>query len=102
VRKAFCPPDNARFNPVLDWARKLIFAREGEFVVTRTPDHGGDMRFTSPEELDQAFIDGKLHSADLKNAVADWLVDTLAPCRAAFASPEQQALIAELDELITR
>jgi tyrosyl-tRNA synthetase len=102
VRKAFCPPDNARFNPVLDWARKLIFAREGEFVVKRTPDHGGDMRFGDPDELDEAFLDGKLHSADLKNAVADWLVDTLAPARAAFASPEKHALIAELDELITR
>ena len=102
VRKAFCPPDNARYNPVLDWARKLIFAREGEFTVKRGADHGGDMRFGSPDELDQAFLDGKLHSADLKNAVGDWLVDALAPCRAAFASPEKQALIAELDALITR
>ncbi len=102
VRKAFCPPDNARFNPVLDWARKLIFAREGEFTVKRTPDHGGDMRFTAADEVDQAFLTGALHSADLKNAVADWLVDTLAPARAAFAPPEKQALIAELDGLITR
>ncbi len=102
VRKAFCPPDNARFNPVLDWARKLIFAREGEFVVKRSADHGGDMRFGDADELDRAFLDGALHSADLKNAVADWLVDTLAPCRDAFASSEKQALIAELDELITR
>jgi tyrosyl-tRNA synthetase len=102
VRKAFCPPDNARFNPVLDWARKLIFAREGEFTVRRTADHGGDTRFTSPDELDAAFLSGALHSADLKNAVADWLIDTLAPARAAFASPEKQALIAELDALITR
>jgi tyrosyl-tRNA synthetase len=102
VRKAFCPPDNARYNPVLDWARKLIFARDGEFVVKRSPDHGGDMRFGDADELDQACLDGKLHSADLKNAVADWLVDTLAPCRAAFAAPEKQALITELDELITR
>ena len=102
VRKAFCPPDNARFNPVLDWARKLIFAREGELVVRRSADHGGDMRFADADELDQAYLSGALHAADLKNAVADWLVETLAPARAAFASKDAQALIAELDALITR
>ena len=29
VRKAFCPPDFAAFNPMLDWQRKLIFPRDG-------------------------------------------------------------------------
>jgi tyrosyl-tRNA synthetase len=102
VRKAFCPPDNVEFNPMLDWARKLIFARDGEFRIARTADHGGDLRFTSPEETDESYMSGALHPADLKNGVADWLVETLAPAREAFASPERQALIAELDELITR
>ena len=102
VRKAFCPPDNARYNPVLDWARKLIFARDGEFIVRRSPDHGGDTRFGDAAELEEAFLSGALHSADLKNAVADWLVDTLAPARAAFASKDAQSLIAELDTLISR
>jgi tyrosyl-tRNA synthetase len=102
VRKAFCPPDSVQFNPMLDWVRKLVFPRDGEFRIAREERHGGDLRFTSPDEVDEAFAAGKLHSADLKNGVADWLVETLAPARAAFASPEKQALIAELDELITR
>jgi tyrosyl-tRNA synthetase len=102
VRKAFCPPDNARFNPLLDWARKLIFAREGELIVHRSADHGGDMRFGDADELDAAFLSGALHPADLKNAVADWLVETLAPAREAFASKDAQALISELDSLISR
>jgi tyrosyl-tRNA synthetase len=102
VRKAFCPPESAAFNPMLDWARKLIFARDGQFVVRRSADHGGDMRFGAPEEADEAYVAGKLHPADLKNGVADWLVETLEPARKAFASSEKQALIAELDGLITR
>ena len=65
-------------------------------------DHGGDLRFTSPEETDEAYLDGALHPADLKNGVADWLVETLEPARKAFESPEQQALLAELDALITK
>lgn len=102
VRKAFCPPENVEFNPMLDWVRKLIFARDAEFRIARTADHGGDLRFTSPEETDQAYLSGALHPADLKNGIADWLVETLAPARQAFASPERQALIAELDGLISR
>jgi len=102
VKKAFCPPDYPRFNPMLDWARKLVFAREGEFRVARSEAHGGDLRFSSHEELEQAYAGGALHPADLKNGVADWLVETLAPAREAFASKDAQALIAELDALITR
>ena len=99
VRKAFCPPDSVTFNPMLDWARKLIFARDAEFRIARTPDHGGDVLFGDAAELDEAFISGRLHSADLKNGIAEWLVEALAPARSAFASPEQQALIVELEEL---
>ena len=102
VRKAFCPPDSVRFNPMLDWVRKLVFTRDGEFRIARSADHGGDLRFTDPAEVDEAYISGALHPADLKNGVAEWLVDTLEPARAAFAAPEQQALITELDELISR
>lgn len=102
VKKAFCPPDHPRFNPMLDWARKLVFAHDGEFRVARSEAHGGDLRFTSPEELEQAYTTGALHPADLKNGIADWLVEILAPAREHFSSPERQALIAELDQLITR
>lgn len=100
VRKAFCPPDSAAFNPMLDWARKLIFPREGEFRIARSPDHGGDLRFTSPEEVDEAFLSGALHPADLKNGVAEWLVAALEPARDAFAQPPQRALLEELAALL--
>ena len=82
--------------------RKLIFARDGEFRIARTADHGGDLIFTSPEETDEAYLSGALHPADLKNGIAEWLVETLEPARKAFDSPEQRALLDELDALITK
>jgi tyrosyl-tRNA synthetase len=99
VRKAFCPPDSVQFNPMLDWVRKLVFPRDGEFRIARKSEHGGDLRFTAPEEVDEAFASGQLHPADLKNGIADWLVDTLAPARRAFESPERRALLDELETL---
>lgn len=99
VRKAFCPPDATTFNPMLDWVRKLVFARDGEFRIARKAEHGGDLRFTSPDEVDEAFLAGTLHSADLKNGVAEWLVETLEPARRVFEQPEQRALLEELERL---
>jgi tyrosyl-tRNA synthetase len=99
VRKAFCPPDSVQFNPMLDWVRKLVFPRDGEFRIARKAEHGGDLRFTSADEVDEAFAAGKLHPADLKNGVADWLVETLEPARRAFAEPEKRALLEELEGL---
>jgi tyrosyl-tRNA synthetase len=79
--------------------RKLIFARDGEFRVERSPQHGGPLRFSSPEEANEAYLSGALHPADLKNGVADWLVGALEPARRAFAQPERRALLEELDAL---
>lgn len=99
VKKAFCPPDLPQFNPMLDWVRKLVFPRDGEFRVGRSEAHGGDLRFSSHEEVEQAYTSGALHAADLKNAIAEWLIDALAPAREAFERPEQRALLEELDRL---
>ncbi len=50
--------------------------------------------------MDEAFLSGALHSADLKNGVAEWLVEALEPARAIFAQPEQAALLEELERLM--
>ncbi len=102
VRKAFCPPDNPAFNPMLDWVRKLVFPRDGEFRIARKEEHGGDLRFTSAEEVEAAYGDGALHAADLKNGVAEWLIETLEPARATFAQPENRALLDELERLLAK
>ncbi|MEX2226416.1 MAG: tyrosine--tRNA ligase [Dehalococcoidia bacterium] len=99
VRKAFCPPDSVQFNPMLDWVRKLVFPRDGEFRIARKQEHGGDLRFGAADDVDEAFMSGKLHPADLKNGVADWLVETLAPARRAFEQPDERALLDELEAL---
>jgi hypothetical protein len=51
--------------------------------------------------VDEAFTSGALHPADLKNGVAEWLVETLEPARAVFATPDGQRLLAELERLLS-
>ena len=98
VRKAFCPPGVAEFNPILDWARQLLFGVFGEPLgVSRAERYGGPVTFDNYEELEAAYINGGLHPMDLKNAVADRLVEVLEPARRHFADPERAEALRRLD-----
>ncbi len=98
LKKAFCPPDSVEFNPVLDWTRKLLFRDEGATLrIERTPANGGTVTFAAYGEVEQAFLEGKLHPMDLKAGVAERLIGILAPAREAFASGERAAMLAELE-----
>ena len=85
LRKAFCPAKEVNYNPVLDWAEHIIFRQEPtEFTIHRPAKFGGDVTYTTLEELKKDFAEGKLHPLDLKNAVAEYLIELLKPIREYF------------------
>ena len=85
LRKAFCPAKEVNYNPVLDWAEHIIFRQEpAEFTIHRPAKFGGDVTYTTLEELKKDFAKGKLHPLDLKNAVAEYLIELLKPIREYF------------------
>ena len=85
LRKAFCPAKEVNYNPVLDWAEHIIFRQEPtEFTIHRPAKFGGDVTYTTLEELKKDFAKGKLHPLDLKNAVAEYLIELLKPIREYF------------------
>ncbi len=101
IRKAFCPPGETEFNPILDWAKHLLFDNDIPALdVKRTPENGGNVRFDSYEALCAAYKSGALHPSDLKNAVADAIVDLLAPVRAHFAGEDVKRMWGELEKLL--
>ena len=101
VGKAFCPPGVVEFNPVLDWTRQLLFGVFGEpLQVKRAERYGGPRTFDTYEELETVYAQGLLHPMDLKNAVADRLVDVLEPARKHFADPARADALRRLDEAI--
>ncbi|NJE26090.1 tyrosine--tRNA ligase [Thermococcus sp. MV5] len=102
LRKAFCPAKEVNYNPVLDWAEHIIFREEPtEFTIYRPAKFGGDVTYTTFEELKRDFAEGKLHPLDLKNAVAEYLIDLLKPVREYFEKhPEPLELMREIQ--ITR
>ena len=98
LRKAFCPAKEVNYNPVLDWAEHIIFREEPtEFTIHRPAKFGGDVTYTTFEELKRDFAEGKLHPLDLKNAVAEYLIELLKPVREYFEKhPEPLELMREV------
>jgi tyrosyl-tRNA synthetase len=83
VSKAYCPEKIAEGNPVIEYAEQFLL-RNGPMKIERPEKFGGDLEITGSEELRKIFIEGKLHPADLKNAVASGLSEILRPSRQYF------------------
>lgn len=99
INQAYAPEGVVRFNPVLDWVKHLIFYNPTTFVVKRDEKWGGDLTYTSYEDLERDYADKKLHPQDLKIAVAEWIIQKLEPARSYFENPGRKAALDELEQL---
>ncbi len=100
VGNAFCPEGEVEFNPILDWVKHLVLASQGETLeVQRDSKYGGDLTYTSYEDLEKDYADKKLHPQDLKNAVAEWLIKKLEPARKYFEDPKRKKALEEMERL---
>ncbi len=104
INSAFCPEGNITFNPILDWAKSLIFReKDSHFLIERSAQYGGDIEFFSYQELEDAFLDKEIHPLDLKNGIANKIIDILSPAREHFEKPKIKKMREELEQLmITR
>lgn len=84
IRRAYCPPRETVNNPVIEYAEHLLIPRLGHLFVDRSERHGGPLEVRTVEELKKLYSEGKLHPADLKEAVAEGLVELFAPVREYF------------------
>lgn len=101
IRKAFCPPGEVEYNPVLDWARYLVFDEPGiSLDIDRTPENGGPVRYESFGELAAAYASGALHPMDLKAGVGEALIRLLEPARRHFQQPGPRAMLDEISRLL--
>ncbi|MDO8619021.1 MAG: tyrosine--tRNA ligase [Candidatus Daviesbacteria bacterium] len=99
VANAFCPEGEVKLNPILDWCKYLVFFEQGSLTITRPEKYGGNVTYTSYEDLENDFADKKLHPQDLKMAVADWLIEKLKPARDYFEDPKRKEALEEIEKL---
>ena len=103
VLNAYCPPKVLEGNPVLDLARVFSFRepRKTPFTVERPAQFGGGrLEFWTFEELAKAYGDGAVHPLDLKKAVAEEVVNAMAPFHEWFTKGDGAGLLEEMRRLV--
>ncbi len=90
IEEAYCPPRQVKGNPVMETAKLTIFTERESLTIPRAPKYGGPKTFNSYKELEKAYVKGKLHPLDLKEAVAEALIKILSPVREYFRKHPQR------------
>jgi tyrosyl-tRNA synthetase len=89
IKKAYCPEGVVKENPILEYAKFIIFEREDTFKVERPSKFGGDLEFTTYADLEAVYLNKDLHPADLKKAVSFYINKQVEPVRNEFESNDK-------------
>lgn len=85
---AFCPERVIEENGVLLFIKYALFPylerTNQNFKVERPEKFGGNIEFGSYDELENVFLEKKLHPMDLKQSLGKYLTQILEPVRKAF------------------
>lgn len=97
VSKTYCLPGEIKDNTPLNLVKTLLFPilhdQKSSFVIDRPEKFGGKLEYYDFQSLEAAFVDQKLHPADLKLGITSLLVKLTEPVRVRFSSEEMQKLL---------
>ncbi|MGC8975867.1 MAG: tyrosine--tRNA ligase, partial [Thermoprotei archaeon] len=97
VLKAYCPPRITEGNPVIEIARHIIFrGEEKKLTIERPQKFGGPIDVWSQDELIKLYVSGAIHPLDLKNTVANYLIDFIKPIRSKLLSSKEYREVIEI------
>jgi tyrosyl-tRNA synthetase len=96
IMAAYCPPKESSGNPLLDYAKQIVFRGFESVIVERKPKFGGDIDFTSYNDLEKAYVAGNLHPLDLKNTMVTYLDKMVEPIRTHFEKKKSAREMLEL------
>ncbi len=96
IKRAYCPPGQLAGNPCLDWIKHIVFGKYPTWTLERSEGNGGDITYSTFEELAADFESGKLHPGDVKANLTKTLNAILEPVRKHFASGEPKKLLEQV------
>jgi len=79
MKKAFCEPGNVDFCPPIELLAYFGGLDSGgkDVTISRSPDNGGDVTYTTKAAILADFKSGSLHPGDLKGAISTIMVEVL-------------------------
>jgi len=83
-KKAYCPEGQIEDNPILDYCKHIVFELIDKFEIERPEKYGGNLEFTSYQDLEEKFAKKEIHPLDLKIATAKYINQFLEPVRQHF------------------
>jgi len=93
LNSAFCPEGVVEENGVMTFCKYIIMTlkkdRNEKFIIKRPEKFGGNIEFSTYEELEKAYVNKQLHPMDLKIAVAEEIDKMLGPIRKAMEGKEK-------------
>lgn len=98
IMKAFCPPKDTAYNPIIDWAINLILPLQRELKV-KTSAGEKLYDYNRKAELSKDYEDELIHPLDLKEAVIRELQTILKPIYSHFSSDKAKKLKEELEKI---
>lgn len=96
LSKAFCEPGNTRDNGVLPILERILFPIYKVFDISRPAEYGGDVKYSSYEEVEKDFAEEKLHPGDLKKAIGLKVNELLAEIQKFYQSSKDFQEIAKV------
>ena len=102
IKKAFCPPNEIKYNPVLEWVDAFVFdllPDGASWTILRDEKWGGNKSYSNIDELKQDFIAGNMSGEDIKNNLAEWLIKLLEPARKIAQDASIQEIIEKIEGL---
>ena len=90
-KKAWCPEGVVDKNPVLEIFRYVVFHEFNEINIERPAKFGGNVSYTTYQDLQIDFVEKKLHPSDLKNAASKYVISIIKPIREKLVLTEDLA-----------
>ena len=89
IKKAYCPPREVDFNPIIEINRYIFFAIEGFELRVKEKGSNEYLTINSYYELEKLYIEDMIHPADLKESTAEALIKILEPVRKYFSQNKE-------------
>ncbi len=78
-KKAWCPEGIVEKNPILEIFRYVIFHQFKDITIERPEKFGGNVNYTSYQQLENDFSEKKIHPSDLKTSAGKYVFDIVRP-----------------------
>lgn len=96
IKNAYCPEKQTHENPIIDYCKHIVFAKQDALHIERPAKFGGSLDLNSFEELCSTYEQGKLHPMDLKAAVGSAINELLEPTRKHFSKGKPAKLLEQV------